>query len=181
LPTASARHLYVTIACLDPVLDEESMSARLQADGLDDPLGDGIGLIRARHPMSLRDLAVHSGMSGSTVEQALAILQTPLFWHSDRRGKPDLPLIGSLEADRAGMRCYFPERKAVARWWWTPDYLNSRGEVKRTRDSHWPEIAAERQRREDQRRNKRAEAQRRELEERKREARERRKALQVAS
>lgn len=173
LPTASARHLYVTLACLDPVLDEDAMRAKLVEDGLDDPIGDTLEVIRARHPLSLRAMAEASGMSGSTVEEALGLLQTALF---RPKGSRHLAMVGSCEAERAGMRCYFPERGALT-WFWKPDAINSRKEVAEMRLDNWPQLAKERDRRAAERQNKqwRADAERTKAE------RERRKAEEDAA
>jgi hypothetical protein len=189
LPTPSARHLYVTLACLDPVLDEASMAAKLQADGLDDQVDPlhAVAVIRARHPLSIRDMATTSGMTGSTVDEALGLLRTPLFWRAGAgdkgKRKPDLAMVDSAEAERPGMRCYFPARAAQT-WFWTPDTMNDRKAVQKAREDHWPAIAQERHRRAAERQSRawRADAERVRLErEQRKSAREAEKARRSAA
>jgi hypothetical protein len=149
LPTPSARHLYVALACLDPVLDEEAMWNKLVGDGLDGPLGDrqhSLGRIRAKNPQSMTELMRVTGMSGSTVEEALDLLRTPLFRRKEK-GPPDLAMVETCEAERQGMRCYFPSRAAQINWHWTPDTVNDRKALEAAREQHWPVIAEERDRR----------------------------------
>lgn len=99
LPTSGCRHLYVVVACLDPVRDPDvylsvamsKLMARLRKKparytaehlandaGLRKAEGDRIlARRRAKAPRSLAELASYSGMQRSTVAEALRVLLLP--------------------------------------------------------------------------------------------------------
>jgi hypothetical protein len=138
LPTPASRQLYVTIACLDPVLNDEAMRRHLSADNHPDT-ETAITEIRMRKPLSLSALVQASGMQRSTVEAALAVLTTPLY--DVGKGKANIPLVGYGPADRTGMKWYAPDRRAPL-WFWHAEVLNDRNRVEQERRVRWPIIAA---------------------------------------
>lgn len=150
LPTAAARHLYVTIACLDPVRNEVALAERLDEDNfLREDEAVTLQDVRERHPRSVAELADASGMTRSTVEEALEILTTPLYWRdeSNKTTPQDLPLVSSgLAAGAAGkngVKWYGVERAATT-WFWQPDVLNDRVRRDRTQAASWPKLAKRR-------------------------------------
>jgi hypothetical protein len=80
LPTAAARHLYLSIACLDPIDDEEAYLQKIA--GIDLESADAQTALeeqRARHPLSYRDLERISGLSHSTAVEAVRVLTSAIF------------------------------------------------------------------------------------------------------
>jgi hypothetical protein len=138
LPTPAARHLYLTIACLDPVLNDDAMRRQLSEDNHDTDIEPGaLAEVRARKPCSLSALAHASGMRLSTVEEALAVLTTPVFDCGDQ----NISLVAFGPAAHKGMRWVAPDRRAN-RWDWLPEALNDPRRVEAMRRQMWPAIAA---------------------------------------
>jgi hypothetical protein len=144
LPTRGARALFVAIAALDPVLDEEAYRARIEEDGdLDPEDEDPVVLQRARHAMSLGRLAEATGMTRNAVSEALAILLTPLV-ASTGSGNPDLALITSGRAQAHGTKWFSPNM-AVAGSRWSPALVNDREALERDRLARYEVLARRRQ------------------------------------
>ncbi|MGN6166676.1 MAG: hypothetical protein ACTHQQ_00695, partial [Solirubrobacteraceae bacterium] len=134
LPSAAARHLYVTIAALDPVIHEPSLAAKLWETS-DDADGDLIEF-RARHPSSLAALADLTGLARSTLQDALKVLTTPLFAPNGK--KRTLALVRSGSAHNGG-RWYAIDREAAG-WGWSNGHLSKPGALERVRLDHFPEL-----------------------------------------
>ncbi|MGE0554678.1 MAG: hypothetical protein AB7R55_14715 [Gemmatimonadales bacterium] len=128
LPTASARHLYVALHALDPVLDEESYTAARAESGLE--RAEMLAEARGRHPLSLGQLARATGLRRSTVQEALDVLRRPIF----DAGK--LALIDSGETSSQSS-WYAPNRWATT-WHWGADFLNQPAKVRATQGQLWP-------------------------------------------
>jgi hypothetical protein len=141
LPTPGARHLYLVIACLDRVYNEPGLIATIEAgkqNGYDDQEKNPeqrVARVRGEHPMSLALLSEHSGLSRSTVEEALRVLMQPL--HEGRA------MLKTGHGRRRDSRWYAPE-PSTEHWYWEPDFLNSPGEVERERARRWPGSASRR-------------------------------------
>lgn len=137
LPSSAARHLYVTLAALDPVIHEPSLEVALFEAGAED---DGTGTVqkyRARHGALLLKIANASGLPRSTVQVQLKVLTAPLF--------DKLALVTSGPAEHGG-RWYAPERRVVKEGWgWRTDYLNQPRITETLRAAHWPQIKEKRQ------------------------------------
>ena len=143
LPTRGARHLFVVIAALDPVLDEAAYRAQIEEFGEIDPEGDDpVMEQRARHPMSLGRLASATGMVRNAVSEALGILETPVA-ASTVSGKPDLALVTSGPARLRGARWFSPNM-AVAETRCRPALLNNREALERDRLARYEVLARRR-------------------------------------
>src|SRR4029450_2198702 len=116
LPSPACRHLYMVLACLDPIGDEDAYLARIEediaggwdrfADHLDEDIGEdeaGADAIRAMllakrrasEPLSLCELEQYAGLRRSTVIEALQALTVPMFGKREINGTPypPIPLI----------------------------------------------------------------------------------------
>lgn len=139
LPDHSVRHLYITLAALDPVRDEASFGERLveSAEYQELEPADAVEEYRRKHPLSLSDLAEASGMRRSTVDRALPILLQPIF--SD--GAARFGLVKSGPAKRQDMRWFAIDRRADG-WGWKAQALNvSRERIEALRAKEWPQVA----------------------------------------
>jgi len=147
LPTSSCRHLYVVLACLDPVRDPDVYQAvalsklvarvrlkpaQYMAEQLEkDPElrkkeGDRIlARRRAKAPRSLAELAGFSGMRRSTVAEALRVLLLPVPGRVG--GKRGVPRMSVRKRKRMARREPLPVlvRKGKVRarkpTWYAPD------------------------------------------------------------
>jgi hypothetical protein len=152
LPSPACRHLYVVIACLDPIADERAYLERIAektaggwgifADDEDEAIEDDekrevvikakiLAKRRTSEPQSLSDLGRHSGLQRSTVVKALQVLTTPIF------GGREIPLILKGEAAPRTPTWYAPDRRAWD-WYWKSDCLNSPADAERERGRLWP-------------------------------------------
>jgi hypothetical protein len=159
LPSLASRHLYVVIACLDPIRNEDGYLGPLKGDsenGLDwqgDEFDDAIEDDKAREasikakllakrrssePQSISDLVQFSGLQRSTVVEALRVLTTPIFGGGAINGVkyPPIPLILKGEAPPRTPTWYAPDRRAWG-WHWNADFLNSPINVSAKKDMLW--------------------------------------------
>ena len=160
LPSAAGRHLYVVIACLDPVRNEDAYLNPLKdvGDGNLDGFGDEedndieddeerqatiAAKLRAKRrssePQSISDLVRFAGLQRSTVVEVLRVLTTPIFGSREINGVkyPSIPLVRKGEAPPRTPTWYAPDRRAW-RWHWKADVLNSPADVEKERWRLWP-------------------------------------------
>jgi hypothetical protein len=160
LPSAAGPHLYVVIACLDPVRNEDAYLDKLKEAGNGDLnwLGDEqdneieddkereaaieakvLAKRRSSEPQSISDLERFSGLQRSTVVEALQVLTTSIFGRTKMSGEiwPNIPLIVKAKAPPRTQTWYAPNRRARS-WYWRPDRLNSPTRVKSSRNELWP-------------------------------------------
>lgn len=137
LPTSKARHLYLALAALDPIYDEEKLKAAFDSEhgiGDDEEQDDKVRKLREKGAVSWSSLIGLTGLCRSSLDEALAILITPLF------NKNSIPLIRCGGKQRTP-RWYRVEKDAFG-WHWTVDFLNS---DPKALDVHrrqlWPVIA----------------------------------------
>jgi hypothetical protein len=157
LPTMASRHLYLVLAILDPVGDEEAYLAKLSSDGLNwtgDELAEWqdfdrtsinqlqrqryLGEVRSSSSVSIADLTRYSGMSRNSVKGALRQLEVPMFGNQVCEGESGksyrpVPLI----AARDGWRV--PDRGAW-NWFWNVEFLQNRESIEAQRRKLWPWI-----------------------------------------
>jgi hypothetical protein len=157
LPSPACRHLYVVLACLDPIGDETGYLERIATDIGDDwsTLADQLNidtddfeddeeleamvkatlLARRRQSavLSLSEMESYSGLQRSTVIEALRVLTTPLFdnW--------TIPLIAKGEILTRTPTWYAPDRRAW-RWHWTSAFLNAPERIKAEQHRLWPSL-----------------------------------------
>jgi DNA-binding transcriptional ArsR family regulator len=149
LPSPACRHLYLVIAGLDPIGDEEAYLARIAEDldddcdrraenddwEITDPTARAAAIQvkllaaqRARHSLSIRDLVESSGLQPSTAVEALRALLVPMF--GDRveartgRRSPPIALVQHGEPPPGRPTWYAPDRRAWD-WSWQPRVMNS--------------------------------------------------------
>lgn len=141
LPSAAARHMYVALAALDPVIHEEGLYWKLYENDSDKEQDELLAEFRSKHPISIADMEMASGLQRSTVIEALAYLTHPIF----DRGK--LPLIRTGVATD-GHRRWYALAAAAQGWNWlveAPDGSYAINDPKRfaeVRLSTWPQFAA---------------------------------------
>ncbi|MCZ6753823.1 MAG: hypothetical protein O7E49_00805 [Gemmatimonadetes bacterium] len=106
LPTTAARLVYLVIIALDPVRDPHALAAQVTGDGTwadDEQAAEAILATRERHPVSVRDLMIATGLGRRAVQRSLGILQhLQSYRHTDLQ-----PYIVSGPATRSG-RWYAP-------------------------------------------------------------------------
>jgi hypothetical protein len=159
LPSPACRHVYVMIACLDPIADEHAYLVRIAVetnDNWDDLRDDEDEAIedddkreaaikakilakrRASEPQSISDLVQLSGLQRSTVVTALRVLTTPIFGGKEINGvqHPPISLLLKGEASPRTPTWYAPDRRAWV-WYWESDGLNSRSSAKRKKRRLW--------------------------------------------
>jgi hypothetical protein len=159
LPSPACRHLYVMIACLDPIADERAYLNRIAeqtnenwgalGDDEDEAIEDDgkreiaikakiLAKRRASEPQSISDLVRFSGLQRSTVVKALQVLTTPIFGGADINGVqyPPIALLLKGEASPRTPTWYAPDRRAWV-WYWKSDVLNSPAEAERCRWRLW--------------------------------------------
>ena len=163
LPTAAARHLYLVLAALDPIGDEESYLEKLASDGLNwmgDPEQEWEGFdstsirelqrqrflsdSRRLHTASVADLTRGTGMTRNTVKDALRQLTVPIFGdvaHRDEPGKKKRPI--SLVAEGNGWRV--PDRGAWD-YIWKSEFMRNRENILQEQRRCWPWLSDRRQR-----------------------------------
>jgi hypothetical protein len=164
LPSPAYRHLYVVVACLDPIGDEGAYLARIAedlqgdwdrcADAQDRAVPDPAARARAiqakilaaqrgHHPLSIRDLVRYSGLQRSTAVEALRGLLVPMFGNAvDARTKRPSPHIALLKRGAVQPRrptWYAPDRQAWD-WGWISEVMNSPERVRKARDRLWPHL-----------------------------------------
>lgn len=132
LPTPAARHLLVTIRGLEPVISEQAL-LNWEAD-LEVPLDDDeppgiVERTRSRHPMSFAVLSTSSGMSLSTVRNALRVLLTPL--NDDPMGS------ATLESGPAGGSRWYTANERTLNCQWEPAVLNDANRRRKVQRRLW--------------------------------------------
>ena len=161
-PSPAWRHLYLVIAGLDPIGDEEAYLDRIAEDldgdwdrraddddwAIDDPAERAAAIQakilaaqRARHPLSIRDLVEASGLQPSTAVEALRALLVPMFgnWVDERTGQhyPPIALLNKVSRSpdaRPGMRP--TGARGAGRW--KCEVMNSPERLQQERDRLWP-------------------------------------------
>ena len=140
LPTCAARHLYLTIACLNPIRDLRSfrraVSQKSEMTLSQERMSEIVRTYREKHPLSLTDLQSHTGLTRPTVIHALKILRTSLgcgngdAWPFVRRGKlrPGKPTW------------YAPHRRFAQRMRISYDVLNDVDGFRRFQHDTWGEL-----------------------------------------
>ena len=164
LPNAAFRHLYLTIAGLDPIGDEEAYLARIaedidhdwdrRADDDDRAVADPsaraaaiqakiLAAQRARHPLSRRDLGEYSGLGRSAVIEALHALVVPILGSrvDEQTGQwyPPIALVRHGEVQPGRPTWYAPDRRACG-WSWPCDLMNAPDQIQKKRDRLWPHV-----------------------------------------
>lgn len=147
-PTPAMRALYLVLTCLTPIRNEE---AYLKGRGLEPGDLDALDALwekREQHPLSLNDLARASGMTRSTVAEALDALWTdvPVECEDGSRSPHIHRYIERQQASPPGMYCYMPGQLA---WSWKWDLLNRQGNEQQNKPSGiatirrhvWPDLA----------------------------------------
>jgi hypothetical protein len=128
LPRASARHLFLVIAALDPLYDEEELRAHM-ADDAGRDVEASIKRRRHESTSTLSEIVGLSGLASSTAQEALQVLMAPVFGPTGK-----IPLV---RRDRGAYGLhYFVDAEAVF-YTWSPSVLNDRGERARTRRHFW--------------------------------------------
>lgn len=188
LPTAAARHLFVTIACLDPVRDEEAFLKRIADDhGNEVPWEDLEGRVsgeafeygyedlwedhseeqrrmrflaayRASHPLPTAVLVQHSGLSRSTIWEALRILTRPMFGRCEGDEGEDYE-VALLAFGGERVTWFAPDRRAYD-CYFLPESLVSVESIEEQRWDLWPWLfkRSPRPRRSGAQKNRRADA-----------------------
>jgi hypothetical protein len=158
LPSPACRHLYVVLACLDPIGDEAAYLDRIATDIGDDwyalaekfeigseELEDDEALEatvktvllaqrRESAVVSLSEMESYAGLPRSTVIEALRVLTTPMF---DNR---TIALIAKGVVLPRTPTWYAPNRQAWT-WHWRSEFLNAPERVKAERQQLWPHLA----------------------------------------
>lgn len=159
LPTSAARHLYIVLAGLDPISDEERYVDRVQRNepvhGLDedDPPEWGryteedrqqlrrqavLAPIRATNALSRRQLVEISGLSLSTLKDALNVLTAPLLGdESYEEGPTEMWRPIAMVAHGRNPTWYAPDRAALD-CHMDPEVLNDPKKVYEFRFQNWP-------------------------------------------
>jgi hypothetical protein len=158
LPSPACRHLYVVLACLDPIGDEAAYLERIAtdirdewssfADQLEINLEDfeddeeleatvKATLLAQRREsvvVSLSEMEGYAGLQRSTVIEALHRLTTGIF---DNR---TIPLMAKGQVPLRTPTWYAPNRHAWT-WHWRSEFLNAPDRVKAERQQLWPHLA----------------------------------------
>lgn len=91
LPSHAARQLYIALACLDPIHDEEALTDAFEQSHVPDldEEGDGaaalVAELREDRPLTVGNLVWASGMDASSVKRARSALLAPMH-HAVARG-----------------------------------------------------------------------------------------------
>jgi hypothetical protein len=164
LPSPAYRHLYIVLACLDPIGDEAGYLSRLAhaIDGDWNRVGDdqdrrienpekreaviqakALAKQRGAEPLSANDLVRYSGLGRSTVVEALDALTVPLFGKtidaSTGRKVLDIALVAKGEARPKKPTWFAPDRRAWQAFW-PNDFLNAPERVEEARRRFWPRL-----------------------------------------
>lgn len=133
LPRSSARHLFLVIAALDPVFDEDTLGELIKSDPEQrlEPVSATIARRRRGCPSTLTHLKRVSGMTSPTLHEAIAILSTPFV------GQPLQPLI--LKADGDKGRFYYVNKPALEHYF-EPEVMNDKSEIRAFRDAYWGRV-----------------------------------------
>jgi hypothetical protein len=144
LPTAAARHLYVTLACLDPIHNPHALAGSMYEaeDADEEDVDERIVAIRERHRLSLADLKRLSGIPAeSTVATARDLLTTPIYF-PEGRSKPGLAMF-RRESQSEKLPTWYEWTFAVREVHWPPHMLNDPDKRKQAQRSTWaPHFAA---------------------------------------
>jgi hypothetical protein len=159
LPSPACRHLYVVLACVDPIGDEAAYLTRIAedieddwdkfAEDLEDEVEDDdtraaaikallLAKRRASEPTSLRELARLSGLQRRTVIDALQALTVPMFGNRVVNGvhEPPIALIAKGAVPPHTPTWYVPDRRAQT-WYWHSEFLNVPARVDARRQQLW--------------------------------------------
>jgi hypothetical protein len=137
LPGGAERHLYVTIACLQAVLNPEAWVRATAGESSTDDAAFMLHEARAKRPLSLSMLERFGGLGRSTVVEALEVLCHPITVDNDKTKR----LVTSGPAERR-MKWYAAERQD---WFWRPEFLNGpAAELDAERLRTFPQLAARR-------------------------------------
>lgn len=162
LPSPACRHLYIVLACLDPIGDEDAYLTRIEdaiegewdqfAECLDEDVEDDearasairaklLAKRRASGTLSLSELQQYTGLQRSTVIEALHTLTVPMFGGREINGTqyPPIPLIMRGPVSPRTPTWYVPDRRAW-RWFWSDKFLNAPEQVETIRHRLWPEL-----------------------------------------
>ncbi len=164
LPKPAYRHLYIVLACLDPIGDEAAYLSRLahELDGNWDRMGDdqdqrieapekrkaviqekALAKQRGAEPLSTNALVRYSGLRRSTVVEALHALTVPLFGKTidanTGRKLLDIALVAKGEARPKKPTWYAPDGRAWGAFW-PSDFLNAPERVAEARRRFWPHL-----------------------------------------
>lgn len=131
LPRASARHLFLVIAALDPLYDEQELREHMAGDYERDIAAS---LKRRRHDSTstLQKIVELSGLASSTAQEALRILMQPMFGANS-----EIPLV-KRDQGTYGWH-YFVAVEAIKKHW-MPWVLNDPKERERNRRRLWGSI-----------------------------------------
>jgi hypothetical protein len=155
LPSPACRHLYVVLACLDPIGDEAAYLERIATDISNEwsVLADRLEIDsedfeddevleatvkatllaqrRQSAVVSLTEMEGYSGLQRSTVTEALQVLTTGIF---DNR---TISLMTKGQAPPRTPTWYAPDRRAWA-WHWKSEFLNAPERVIAEQHQLWP-------------------------------------------
>lgn len=168
LPTNAARHVFLVLACLDPIGDEAAYLEKIRtagdgaepwkdeaipADWWDRYTAEDIAelqrlrfLGRYRRPWSLRELEEATGVHRSTLREALHVLTVPVFGNQPRKdGKRHYPPIYPIARGEHNPTWYAPDRRAWS-WSWKLDFLNDPERVRARQGELWPTADGRRER-----------------------------------
>jgi hypothetical protein len=163
LPSPACRQLYVVLACLDPIGDEDAYLERIAtaigdewsvfADRLDIDLEEFeddeeleatvkatlLAQRRESAVVSLSEIEGYAGLQRSTVIEAIQVLTTPMFGNEVIDGKtyPPIPLIVKGPVPPRTPTWYAPDRRAWG-WAWNSGLLNTPEQVEARRQQLWP-------------------------------------------
>jgi hypothetical protein len=105
LPSNAARHLFLVLACCDPVRSEEGLAAAMDRAPDDDAVALACDRARRKHLLTYSRLEHVSGLRASTLQEARRVLLAPL-------APPGEALIATSEVDPGAW--YAPNRRALA-------------------------------------------------------------------
>jgi hypothetical protein len=150
LPSASARNLLIVLACLDPILNADAMNEHLaECHHPDAESGDDGALtdLRRRHALSIADLVKYSGMTRSTVTDALNVVTTPIAIAADRSREPVRVVVhgpADEKAGRNGLRWFGVDHAAAREVDLNEEILNDPEQNAQLRSSIWPVVGRRR-------------------------------------
>jgi hypothetical protein len=162
LPRTSCRHLYMILAALDPIGDEDAYFEKIaldftyedetdwgvlheQYDLSEEPSDEEVQEIliedrRDREVVSYSELEQHSGLSRSTVASALNALLCPVFggMTNEETGETHRPiaLIKTGDSFPDSPNWYVPNRKARG-WYFVHDLMNDPDAIRKLQLKLW--------------------------------------------